>query len=178
MKKFLQNVLVISISMGIFSCSKKVTTFNFGKPYHDQSVNNYKAQDVKILNEAIILDEQASASIETSVTEVKPVSIKIEETSAKSLEIINTPVVEKKKSAFKDRLITKMIKKKIEKLEKGPALEKNMKIGIIIAAISLAVLITVAIGGFGVLSTPFWILGVLGLLGGATIIVLSALDVI
>ena len=177
MKKFLQNLLVISLSLGIFSCSKKVTTFNFGKPYHNQDVNNGKAEEVKLADQIIELEnEQPTASTEKGFSDLKPVSIIIESPKTKSLEVSKNTTVGKEKQSFKEKAITKLIKKKIQKLEENQAINSKIKLGIIIAAIGVLFLILSILGGS--IGLVFFILGLVGLLAGLLIILLAALDVI
>ncbi|MBC7389455.1 MAG: hypothetical protein H7329_09615 [Opitutaceae bacterium] len=177
MKKFIQNLLIISVSLGIFSCSKKVTTFNFGKPYHDQQLSACKVQDIKMSDESIVLnDELTTASSGTEIQAAEPVKVNIQRAETTSPATPNK-VTNKEKPSFKEKMVAKMLKKKIEKMEKNQALDKKIVIGIVIASIGLLFLIlAVAFGGAP--GTIFFILGAIGLVAGLLIILLSALDVI
>jgi len=171
MKNLFKTLVIISISIGIFSCSKKVTTFNFGKPYHDQQEPLVK-ESVNPGEEEIITASTPESPVviqKQEIIDIKPAAV---------VDSKKIATVKAEKPTFKERIVTKMLKKKIAKIENKQDIDNNMKIGIVIAAVSLVVLIVVAAGLLGGLSSLFWLLGGLGLLTGLIIILLSALDVI
>ena len=175
MKKLLQILLMVSVSLGIFSCSKKVTTFNFGKPYHNENVNNVKTQEVKLADENILLeDEISTATTDKSLSNLKPAVINIESPKAKPLEVSNDPTISKEKQSFKAKSISKLIKKKIEKFQKKNEIDNKILLGIIIASIGVLLVILSVIGGPQ--GFVLFVLGLVGVLVGSLIILLAALD--
>jgi sterol desaturase/sphingolipid hydroxylase (fatty acid hydroxylase superfamily) len=146
-----------------------MTAFQFGTLSHQESVTA----------STNVNTENASITISSDETEDVVVLENPAIFNAKQLsEPTNLESVEKvKKQTFKQRIIQKSFAKKIQKMERVQ-MSSNMKLGIIIAAVSLLVLIIVAAGLLGGLSGLFWLLGGLGLLTGLLIMLLVALDVI
>ena len=172
MKKFIKVLAISTLPLAFFACSKKMTAFQFGTLSHQETVTasaNVNTENLPITasneNEGTEV-ALTSPAIFTAKQLTEPVAIE----SIKSVEKIEKPT-------FKQRLIQKAVAKKIQKIEKLQ-MTSNMKLGIIIAAISLLVLIVVAAGLLGGLSSLFWLLGGLGLLTGLMIMLLVALDVI
>lgn len=169
MKKFIKLLAISFLPFAFFACSKKMTAFQFGTLSHQETVTasaNVNSENSSIStasneNENVVVLENPA------IFTAKQLS---EPTKLESVEKIEKPT-------FKQRLIQKAVAKKIQKIEKLQ-MTSNMKLGIIIAAVSLLVLIIVAAGLLGGLSGLFWLLGGLGLLTGLLIMLLVALDVI
>ena len=146
-----------------------MTAFQFGTLSHQQTVTasaNINTENSSFTtssdtNEGVVVLDNPAIFTAKQLTE----PIKVE------------PTVKNEKPTFKQRLIQKAVVKKIQKMERVQ-MTSNMKLGIIIAAVSLLVLIIVAAGLLGGLSNLFWLLGGLGLLTGLLIMLLVALDVI
>ena len=146
-----------------------MTAFQFGTLSHQQTVTasaNINTENSSFItssdtNEGVVVLDNPAIFTAKQLTE----PIKVE------------PTVKNEKPTFKQRLIQKAVVKKIQKMERVQ-MTSNMKLGIIIAAVSLLVLIIVAAGLLGGLSNLFWLLGGLGLLTGLLIMLLVALDVI
>ena len=165
-------VIAFAVSSLFSSCSKKMQAFQFGNaPSHSTYSNT----------NATVTDSKASASVndvsETSIIENPAV------VAAKNIIVTKNgnpeSTTSEVKPSFKQKLAQKIIAKKIQKLEKGRGgMNDTMKLGLVIALVSLLVLIIVAAGLLGGLSNLFWLLGGLGLLGGLLIMLLSFLDVI
>ena len=169
MKKNIKLLAISFLPFAFFACSKKMTAFQFGTLSHQETAT-------------------ASSNFNTNSSSISTVSIDKKEVvilenpaifTAKQLtESAKLKFVEKiEKPTFKQRLIQKAVAKKIQKIEKLQ-MKSNMKLGLVIAAVSLLVLIIVAAGLLGGLSNLFWLLGGLGLLTGLLIMLLVALDVI
>jgi len=177
MRKLHYSLAILALTATLCACSKKVTTFRFGQPYHTTTATT-TSEDI-LTEEATIA---TSSTDETpNATTCEPVIVAksmVTPSGTKTIEAEKTPVA---KPSLKQKIATKIIAKKIEKLEKqnkGGGMNDKMKLGIVIAAVSLLVLIVVAAGLLGGLSSLFWLLGGLGLLTGLVIILLAALDVI
>jgi hypothetical protein len=169
MKTIIKLLAISVLPLAFSACSKKMTAFQFGTLSHQETVT--ASANVNTEN----------SSITTSSDETEGVVV-IENPTTFTAKQLNEPTklesIEKfEKPTLKQRLIQKAVAKKIKKTEKLQ-MSSNMKLGIIIAAVSLLVLIIVAAGLLGGLSGLFWLLGGLGLLTGFLIILLVALDVI
>lgn len=170
MKNLTKTIIIAFAVSSLFSCSKKMQAFQFG---------NSPAQTYSSTN--ALSDSKVSASIEnvseTSIIENPAIIAAKNITSSKPTTSEST--ISEVKPSFKQKLVQKMIAKKIQKIEKGRGgMDDKMKLGLIIALVSLLVLIIVAAGLLGGLSNLFWLLGGLGLLAGLLIMLLSLLDVI
>ncbi len=171
MKQFLKVLAISTLPFAFFACSKKMQTFQFGNtsPQETSTALNLKIENLPI--------ETATTSSEnTEMVLLTNPSIIVAKQFNEPTKIESKANVEM--PTFKQRFIQKAITKKIKKIEKNLQVSKNMKLGIIIAAVSLLVLIIVAAGLLGGLSGLFWLLGGLGLLTGLLIMLLVALDVI
>jgi len=167
MKNLTKSIIIAFVASSLFSCSKKMQAFQFG---------NTPAQ-ISYANTTAPSDSKVSASIE----DVSEISI-IENPAiiaAKNI-IASKSSTSEVKPSFKQKVAQKIIAKKIQKLEKKGrgGMNDKMKLGLVIAAVSLLVLIIVAAGLLGGLSNLFWLLGGLGLLAGLLIMLLALLEVI
>jgi hypothetical protein len=169
MKKFIKVLAISILPLAFFACSKKMTAFQFGTLSHQETVTaSINVNDENLPISASNDDQEekvaiTNPSIFNAHQITKPTNVE--------------PIVKIEKPTFKQRLIQKAVAKKIQKIEKLQ-MSSNMKLGLIIAAVSLLVLIVVAAGLLGGLSGLFWLLGGLGLLTGLLIMLLVALDVI
>jgi hypothetical protein len=174
MKKLTKTIVIAFAVSSLFSsCSKKMQAFQFG---------NTPAQTFHS-NTNVLPDSKVSASIEnvleTSIIE-NPAIIAAK-TITSSRPATSESTISEVKPSFKQKLAQKIIVKKIQKLEKGKGkggMSDKMKLGLVIALVSLLVLIIVAAGLLGGLSQLFWLLGGLGLLAGLLIMLLALLEVI
>ena len=170
MKNLTKTIIIAIAVSSLFSCSKKMQAFQFGKaPAQTYSSTNAQA------------DSKVSASSEdvsrTSMIENPAIIAAKNITSFKPA--VSKSAISEVKPSFKQKLVQRMIAKKIQKIEKGSGgMTDKMKLGLVIALVSLLVLIIVAAGLLGGLSGLFWLLGGLGLLVGLLIMLLSFLDVI
>ena len=169
MKKNIKLLAISFLPFAFFACSKKMTAFQFGTLSHQETAtassnSNTNSSSISTLSidkkEVVILENPAIFTAKQLTESAK----------LKFVEKIEKPT-------FKQRLIQKAVAKKIQKIEKLQ-MKSNMKLGLVIAAVSLLVLIIVAAGLLGGLSNLFWLLGGLGLLTGLLIMLLVALDVI
>ncbi len=162
MKNLKRSILIVFATASLFSCSKKVQTFQFGnQPYLPASTQN----NVKTVENTI------SANTETNIITESPVNEAI--AAAKLITTQPSKTQFSEKPNFKQRVLQKVIAKKIQKLEKKGGLDDKMKLGIVIALIGL---LFIVIGSL--ISNLLGFLGVLALLIGLVIILLVALDMI
>lgn len=169
MKKFIKLLAISTLPFAFFACSKKMTAFQFGTLSHQENVT--ASTNVNSESSPITASNENEGNVEVlnnpAIFTAKQLNVA---TKVESVEKVEKPT-------FKQRLIQKAVAKKIQKMEKVQ-MKSNMKLGLIIAAVSLLVLIIVAAGLLGGLSGLFWLLGGLGLLTGLLIMLLVALDVI
>ena len=169
MKNFIKVLAVSSLPFAFFACSKKMQTFQFG---------NHPERGTAAISSNMTTDNFSVASTEkgNSVLELNNPAIEVAKQTNQPNKLETATTAER--PTFKQRIAQKMIVKKIQKLEKAQEKGNYLKLGIVIAAVSLLVLIIVAAGLLGGLSGLFWLLGGLGLLTGLLIILLDVLDVI
>ena len=166
MKNLTKTVIVAFAVSSLFSCSKKMQAFQFG---NTPSQTTYSSTSE-------VSDSKISASIQDASE-----NIILQNPAIITAKNITTPIssTSEVKPSFKQKLAQKIIAKKIQKLEKGRGgMSDKMKLGLVIALVSLLVLIIVAAGLLGGLSNLFWLLGGLGLLTGLLIMLLALLEVI
>ncbi len=164
------------LSAALFSCSKKVHTFQFGQPYYQNpvSADNRVKQDISPEKTGI-----AEASVVEKATLTTPEAIQVATALKDASKTAPTKNDAPEKLTFKQKLAKKVaakIKKQNEKIQKQTGktgVTGNLRIGIIVAGIGLLVLIIAGIGGFGGASGVFWILGAIALLIGLIIILLE-----
>ena len=172
MKKFIKVLAITTLPLSFFACSKKMTAFQFGTLSHQETVTA-STHIISTDNSPIATASNDNEGVEVALENPAIFTAK-QLTNSKNLESIEKI----EKPTFKQRFAQKVMAKKIQKMEKGMQVSGNMKLGIIIACVSLLVLIIVAAGLLGGLSGLFWLLGGLGLLTGLMIMLLVALDVI
>jgi hypothetical protein len=161
-------VLVSSFLLYAFvSCTKKTQTFQFGH-YPERTM---------VADPVILLPENfPTASISNENLYLAKPAIVLQKQIRKS--VAAEKVVTDKKPTFKQQMVQKLLVRKIQKMEEAQAKGNYLKVGIVIAAVSLLILIVVAAGLLGGLSSLFWLIGGLGLLTGLLLILLDVLDVI
>lgn len=178
MKHLHKSLTVLCLSVALFSCSKKLQTFKFGQPYYQNNTATAQqnAPEAPIANEERNSTVEASTNHEAVVTATPDAIAVVKAVKAsstkKSVEPIATESTSKEKLSLKEK-IAKKVNKKIQKQMGKTGVSGNLRIGIIVAAIGLLVLIIAGIGGFGGASGVFWILGAIALLIGLIIILLD-----
>jgi hypothetical protein len=167
MKNLTKTILIAFIASSLFSCSKKMQAFQFG--------NNPATT-----NSSTNTDFKASASLEddSKISMIENPAVIAAKTITSSKPNASETTISEVKPSYKQKLAQKIIAKKIQKLEKKGGMNDKMKLGLVIALVSLLVLIIVAAGLLGGLSNLFWLLGGLGLLAGLLIMLLVLLEVI
>lgn len=171
MKKLTRTIVIAFAVSSLFSsCSKKMQAYQFG---------NSPAQTNSSAN--TLSDSKASASLEgiSETSMIENPAINAAKTITSSKPTASESTISEVKPSFKQKLAQKIIAKKIQKLEKkGGGMNDKMKLGLVIALVSLLVLIIVSAGLLGGLSGLFWLLGGLGFLTGLLIMLLVLLEVI
>lgn len=169
MKNLRKTIILAIAASTLFSCSKKMQSFQFGSPAH---------QNAQTTSSTTVADNAtASTNTEMEAIETASAPVVVAKAVTKSTIVENTPNADVKPS-FKQKLAQKIIAKKIQKIEKKGGMDDKMKLGLVIALVSLLVLIITGAGLLGGLSGLFWLLGGLGLLTGLVIMLLVLLDVI
>jgi uncharacterized membrane protein len=176
MKHLSKPFVALCILLSLFSCSKKVTTFQFGQPYHQNNSAKTETASEKLTQpeteDFSKLPVAEKTHSESPLQEKEALTTLLEPTKAEASETKPT-----EKPTFKQKMLKKAVAKIQKKQDKGglSGLSKNMRIGILIAAIGLLILIMTAIIGFGGASGIFWFLGAVALLVGLIIILLELL---
>ena len=171
MKNFKKSILILFSASLLLSCSKKMQAFQFGiTPIHT-TISEVTEKEVNLLSSTIATNDETVNS--TNLNENPAIAAAKEMIAAKAIKSEVRP-------SLKQKLAQKIIAKKIQKLEKKGfgGMNDKMKLGLVIALVSLLVLIITSVALLGALSNLFWLLGGLGLLTGLVIMLLALLEVI
>lgn len=165
--KTLQKLFLLAIASSmLFACKSTKTsksTYSFGTPYHKFEMNTAVEASV---------ENNPSTELNENLAKSKP-SIRIEDLKQ------GISKLDKSNLSQKEQKLVQKLEKKINKIEKisknsenkKSSLSKNLKLGIVLAAVGLLLII---LGGLGI--WLFYVFGAIAFIAGGVLILLELLD--